>query len=447
MRKFTIFGIVLLLVTSFLGACPAPKPDKEIQLAKEKLELARSEGAPVLSEKEYTVAEKNYTEATNLVSVGKNDEAKVKALTSITNSEIAIMNSRKKKAEEEMSKVSSLLKESKDLRMEVVYPESFKNLTNSYQTSLSLYNSSNYYESLTNSRRVISEVEPTVRELKDKWNTARTELNRVLSRTEKLKRVAKWLSAEVMEIEEITSQAKAFLNEAKLNESIEKSREAIKKLDELSEKLKGKSQQELEDIGNRMKELKINKLKIRFLYFGSNKELEAFNGAEFRVSLTYEEKVTSEYSSEEKVKGMSERELESYRSSLESELQKMREEIRSLYSQAQEDHNKGNYEDSLEKLDRVNELLDMYSLKVEELNVVVSEIEKRKAKKRVTTEPKVVGSYIVEKGDFLSKIAGKLFRGGYWWWPKIFTLNRDKIKDPDVIEIGVELKIPEIPEE
>ena len=54
-------------------------------------------------------------------------------------------------------------------------------------------------------------------------------------------------------------------------------------------------------------------------------------------------------------------------------------------------------------------------------------------------EPRV---YEVVAGDSLSKIA-KRFYGDASKYPKIFEANRDQLKDPDVIQPGQKLKIPE----
>lgn len=49
--------------------------------------------------------------------------------------------------------------------------------------------------------------------------------------------------------------------------------------------------------------------------------------------------------------------------------------------------------------------------------------------------------YVVAKGDSLSKIA-KRFYGDANQWKRIFEANRDRIKDPDLIQPGWELRIP-----
>jgi len=49
--------------------------------------------------------------------------------------------------------------------------------------------------------------------------------------------------------------------------------------------------------------------------------------------------------------------------------------------------------------------------------------------------------YTVQKGDSLSKIAGAAY-GDIFSWPKIWSANRDKIHNPNLIFPGQELKIP-----
>ncbi|HEY1950560.1 MAG TPA: LysM peptidoglycan-binding domain-containing protein [Bryobacteraceae bacterium] len=50
-------------------------------------------------------------------------------------------------------------------------------------------------------------------------------------------------------------------------------------------------------------------------------------------------------------------------------------------------------------------------------------------------------SYTVQAGDTLSKIA-KQFYGSANEYPKIFEANRDKLSNPDKIQVGQELVIP-----
>jgi nucleoid-associated protein YgaU len=52
-----------------------------------------------------------------------------------------------------------------------------------------------------------------------------------------------------------------------------------------------------------------------------------------------------------------------------------------------------------------------------------------------------VRSYTVQAGDTLSKIA-KQFYGSASEYPKIFEANRDKLSNPDKIQVGQELVIP-----
>lgn len=57
----------------------------------------------------------------------------------------------------------------------------------------------------------------------------------------------------------------------------------------------------------------------------------------------------------------------------------------------------------------------------------------------------VVVTYTVVGGDTLSKIAKRHY-GDAAKWPLIFEANRDRIKNPDLIQIGWVLTIPELPE-
>jgi nucleoid-associated protein YgaU len=57
-------------------------------------------------------------------------------------------------------------------------------------------------------------------------------------------------------------------------------------------------------------------------------------------------------------------------------------------------------------------------------------------------EAKTDRMYVVQGGDSLSKIAKK-FYGNANAWKKIFDANKDVIKNPDLIQPGWKLQIPE----
>lgn len=58
-----------------------------------------------------------------------------------------------------------------------------------------------------------------------------------------------------------------------------------------------------------------------------------------------------------------------------------------------------------------------------------------------TTAEKVGGTYTVQKGDSLSKIAKQELGDGNAW-KRIFEANRDVLHDPDKIQPGQILKLP-----
>jgi nucleoid-associated protein YgaU len=67
-------------------------------------------------------------------------------------------------------------------------------------------------------------------------------------------------------------------------------------------------------------------------------------------------------------------------------------------------------------------------------NAVEKAMAKRAAKKKEET-------YVVQPGDSLSKIAKEIL-GDAARWPEIFELNKDQIKDPNLIHVGQELRLP-----
>lgn len=55
--------------------------------------------------------------------------------------------------------------------------------------------------------------------------------------------------------------------------------------------------------------------------------------------------------------------------------------------------------------------------------------------------PAAEGSYVVESGDSLSKIARREY-GDMNQWRRIYEANKDQISDPDLIHPGQKLRIP-----
>jgi nucleoid-associated protein YgaU len=68
--------------------------------------------------------------------------------------------------------------------------------------------------------------------------------------------------------------------------------------------------------------------------------------------------------------------------------------------------------------------------------------ERREAARAERVEAKAEAkTYTVQAGDTLGKIAQKVYGDGSRW-KEIFEANKETIKNPDLIQVGQELKIP-----
>jgi nucleoid-associated protein YgaU len=68
--------------------------------------------------------------------------------------------------------------------------------------------------------------------------------------------------------------------------------------------------------------------------------------------------------------------------------------------------------------------------------------------KPASSEPKIMDSYTVKKGDTLSQIAKNFYgSGSQKYWKLIQDANQDIIKDANLIKPGQVFKIPEKPKE
>jgi len=79
-----------------------------------------------------------------------------------------------------------------------------------------------------------------------------------------------------------------------------------------------------------------------------------------------------------------------------------------------------------------------------EMDQLRQELEAERAARRDEAQAKVEAqahTYVVKSGDSLSKIAKEVW-GDAKRWKEIFEANKDKIKDPNLIYPGQELRIP-----
>jgi nucleoid-associated protein YgaU len=72
-----------------------------------------------------------------------------------------------------------------------------------------------------------------------------------------------------------------------------------------------------------------------------------------------------------------------------------------------------------------------------------SDVQSGSSSEAMTHEEAVIPTYTVVKGDTLGKIA-KHHYGDASKWKALYEANRDIIKNPDLIEIGWVLKLPQL---
>jgi nucleoid-associated protein YgaU len=79
--------------------------------------------------------------------------------------------------------------------------------------------------------------------------------------------------------------------------------------------------------------------------------------------------------------------------------------------------------------------------RAQEAEAKVTELQAEVARLKQELEEAKVRTYVVQSGDSLSQIAKQLY-GDAKRWPEIYEANKDKIKDPNLIHPGQELRIP-----
>lgn len=72
-----------------------------------------------------------------------------------------------------------------------------------------------------------------------------------------------------------------------------------------------------------------------------------------------------------------------------------------------------------------------------------SDVQSGSSSEAMTREEVVIPTHTVVKGDTLSKIA-KQHYGDASKWKALYEANRDVIKNPDLIQIGWVIKLPQL---
>ena len=84
---------------------------------------------------------------------------------------------------------------------------------------------------------------------------------------------------------------------------------------------------------------------------------------------------------------------------------------------------------------------DLESKAKEMMDASRQRLEEAKERIRARRGHQAQKTYTVQAGDTLGKIAQELYGDG-GRWTEIYEANKDKIADPNAIEVGQELQIP-----
>ena len=117
MRRIKMRKYSGLLVLFFLISCSS-LPTKEVDFAKGELETAKTNQAPELAQKDYSVAEESFLAAEKFLKEEKGDPAKSEALKSLENSRTSILEAKEKRVQEKINRVNTLFEESHKLSMD-----------------------------------------------------------------------------------------------------------------------------------------------------------------------------------------------------------------------------------------------------------------------------------------------------------------------------------------
>ena len=63
------------------------------------------------------------------------------------------------------------------------------------------------------------------------------------------------------------------------------------------------------------------------------------------------------------------------------------------------------------------------------------------AEEVLTSDVVVTGRYRTRPGDTLWSIASSVYGDGMKWWA-IYDVNRDRIRDPNIVRLAVDLRLP-----
>lgn len=343
-------------------------------------------------------------------------------------------------------------------------PQAFNESTKNLNEANSLHIEGKYWDAYLKSTAAIrndtaakTKSLPHLSDIKSKIETMKKEVESL-----KAMRGDKFASGELNSASSLLSDAETEVNKKNAKGAQEKIDEATKKLESATRKThKGIAEEKIEEAENALAETKKSKLRELFsseiqkasTLITESKKL--YDSKSFKDSIAQSEEAikllkgvnTSLITKAEELKKRANDQIESAENSLkkiqESEMKdSYKDDIEKaipLISRSKELYREESYQESIAASDE--------ALKI--LTAITIAMEKRAEEARLSREGYKGGEYVVklnpQKRDCLWRIAFYVYKDARLW-PLIYTANRKKIKDPDLIYPGQRFIIPPIPQ-
>lgn len=466
MRRIKMRKYSGLLVLFFLISCSS-LPTKEVDFAKGELETAKTNQAPELAQKDYSVAEESFLAAEKFLKEEKGDPAKSEALKSLENSRTSILEAKEKRVQEKINRVNTLFEESHKLSMDNQKKEPAQKKFEEAQAKFEegkgygvavkkdiqkfepLPALDNYIKAMDEAYLLLEESEGFINQeleqLKKQAALYSTVTNgrEIAQALQKDAFVSQFYGPELEALIQDFNEYSNLVKEGKVDEAEEK-KEAYDKLVAFNNKMKEEKQQ----LGSAQQKITQNMIdKIDGFYKqDAESTLERARRLKEEVYKAYGRPEFQAHNPTTTEKNQGFRVLQptfieqKYGDDNNRAEDALFRQLDGLYQDAESYFENEEYTESIEKANESIELAE----KMLQLKQSMAEKDTQNAQfQGQGIEGLTFKSYKVLKGDCLWKIAMRksVYRKAYLW-PLIWFANKDTVKDPDLIEPGSTLKIP-----